>query len=453
MSEPRITFAVGRPRLEMLRVDPDNPMNLTLPAQGPTGKQGLQGVQGPPGIQGQQGAVGLRGAPGDTTQMTLKASAQAATLTGTLTETALATIKVPARAMGTDGRIRVTALWSMPNSANNKTFRVRFGGMSGTAFHQETYGSGVQSSRVVIEIANRGAVNAQVGGPAGYAGVGTNSGAPILSAVNTDADVDVCLTAQLANTGETVKLESYLVELMMPPSQAQVGLYFGGDGILIHPTTFEIKVDRNTVPPKDSPVFDGTPTAPTPVASDNSLKLATTAFVQGLIAGLSTLYLTKDPVAARAALGLGNLALLNVVTWGQIDATLIAAVADYRSGADQKFLTSKAVYDAQAYVPLTDAATIAIDLNAGINFTVTLSTNRMLGFPTSLKIGQSGFIDIVQPAAGGKLLDFAAGYTFDTGTKPVLDTVANRTTSLYYHVRSGGEVRIGMAFVGVRATP
>jgi hypothetical protein len=39
--------------------------------------------------------------------------------------------------------------------------------------------------------------------------------------------------------------------------------------------------------PKDSPEFTGTPTAPTPDAADDSTKLATTAFVQGLITALT----------------------------------------------------------------------------------------------------------------------------------------------------------------------
>lgn len=453
MSAPRVTFAVGKPRMELVRVNDKAPQLLTLPAQGPSGQPGRQGVVGPPGPQGLTGPQGVRGAPGDTTEMTLKASAVSASLTGTVTETALATIKVPAKVMGKDGRIRVSALWSMPNSANNKTFRVRFGGMTGTAFHQETYASGVQSSRVVIEISNRGSASSQVGGAAGYPGVGTNSGVPIVSAVNTDLDVDVCLTAQLANSGETVKLESYLVELMMPPSQAQVGLYFGGDGILINPATFEIKVDRSTVPPVNSPAFAGTPTAPTPAGGTSSDVIATTAFVQGLIAGLSSLYLTSNPAAARAALGLGALALLNTVTWGQIDAAMRAIVSDYWSGADQKALTPKVVYDAQVYVALTDAVTIAVNLGAGINFAVTITANRTLGFPTGLKVGQSGYIDVTQPGGGSMTLDFAAGYTFDQGAKPALDPGGGRTTALYYHVRSTSEVRIGIAFKGVRATP
>lgn len=37
----------------------------------------------------------------------------------------------------------------------------------------------------------------------------------------------------------------------------------------------------------DSPAFTGTPTAPTPTASDNSMKVATTAFVKTAVAGVT----------------------------------------------------------------------------------------------------------------------------------------------------------------------
>ena len=66
------------------------------------------------------------------------------------------------------------------------------------------------------------------------------------------------------------------------------------------------------------------------------------------------------------------------------------------------FITPKIVYDAQAYQSLAYGATIAVDLSAGINFTVSLTANAILGFPSNLKVGQSGFIDVVQPVAGDK---------------------------------------------------
>lgn len=130
----------------------------------------------------------------------------------------------------------------------------------------------------------------------------------------------------------------------------------------------------------------------------------------------------------------------------------LATVAQYRTATASVALATDIVFSAAAYITLTDAATILVDASTGFNFTVTLTTSRTLGFPSNLtgKIGQSGFIDIVQPGGGGCSLSFAAGYTFDRGTVPSLDTGASRVTSLYYHVRSTGEVRIGTAFLGVR---
>ena len=43
-----------------------------------------------------------------------------------------------------------------------------------------------------------------------------------------------------------------------------------------------VSVDLSTLAPKESPAFTGTPTAPTPETSDNSTKMATTAFVKSL---------------------------------------------------------------------------------------------------------------------------------------------------------------------------
>jgi hypothetical protein len=260
------------------------------------------------------------------------------------------------------------------------------------------------------------------------------------------------MTAQLANAGDTITLEAYEVELLTSPQAAPTGLYYPGDGIKIDPD-YKIYVDRSTVPPVLSPVFSGNPQAPTQSPGDNTSKIATTAFVQGLIAGLSTVYLTKDPVAARAQLGLGALALLNLITWAQTDATLRAAVADYRSGADQKFVTPMTAFSAQAYVPLVDAANIVLDLNTGFNFSVTITTNRTLNFPINPKVGQNGFIDVTQPSTGSKRLDFQTGYTYDQGVQPQIDSTPSATTSLFYHVRSATEVRIGIAFQGVRALP
>src|SRR5213079_2421852 len=72
-------------------------------------------LRGASGFGFSGGGIGLKAAG------VLAQSAVAASVTGTLTETVLATIAIPAGAMGVNGAIRVTALWSYTNSADTKT--------------------------------------------------------------------------------------------------------------------------------------------------------------------------------------------------------------------------------------------------------------------------------------------------------------------------------------------
>jgi hypothetical protein len=451
-ADGRFTIAVGAPRLTLIRNADDAPQVITLPVQGPSGIPGGQGPKGDIGNQGDPGPRGERGATGDTTVKIVASANLQSSHTGNTNEFVLATVPVPARAMGLNGRLRIIALWSATNSANSKTVRIRFGGVSGTIYHEHALPNQAVS-KSMTEIQNRNSASSQLGKPKTMDAFGDSTAALVTSVIDTDAAAtDICFTGQLTSGGETVSLEAYIVELLLPLQQAEVGLYFAGDGIDIS-DVFEVTVDRATVPPVASPAFTGNPTAPTQTSGNNSTRLATTAFVQTLIAALSTVYTTYNPSAARTHLGLGGLSLLDLITWSQVDASLVATAAEYRSATDHKLIDPKIAFDAHAYVTLTDAASIAVDLATGFNFAVTITLNRELGFPTNPKVGQNGFIDVKQPGGGGKSLSYAAGYVFDGGVTPVVDAVANRVTSLYYHVRSLTEVRIGLAFRGVRASP
>jgi hypothetical protein len=140
----------------------------------------------------------------------LAASAAPVSHTGDALETALATIAIPAGAMGPNGQLRVTTQWSYTNSANNKTLRVRFGGTSGTSYLAQT-STATASAVFQNRMANRGAANSQVGNS--NTAFGASAAAIVTSAVDTDAAVNLVLAAQLANAGENVTLESYLIEL------------------------------------------------------------------------------------------------------------------------------------------------------------------------------------------------------------------------------------------------
>lgn len=66
--------------------------------------------------------------------------------------------------------------------------------------------------------------------------------------------------------------------------------------------------DLQSYAPLNSPAFTGVPSAPTPVAADNTTRLATTAFVQGKISGgsyapIASPVFTGDPTAPTPPLG------------------------------------------------------------------------------------------------------------------------------------------------------
>jgi len=143
----------------------------------------------------------------------LAQSAVAASVTGTLTETVLATIPIPAGAMGVNGMLRVTALWSYTNSANTKTARYRLSGQS-LGFVAVTTSS---SSKTQAEIANRGALNSQVSGVGALVLPFTNSASAVQTfAIDMSVSQNITLTGLLTNVGETITLESYTVELLNP---------------------------------------------------------------------------------------------------------------------------------------------------------------------------------------------------------------------------------------------
>jgi len=148
----------------------------------------------------------------------LGASAVAASLTGTLTETTLATVPIAAGVMGLNGILRVTTLWTVTNSANNKTLFVKLGGAGGTGYFSRVVTAVASVSNCTL-IRNRNSQASQIaffngGGASG--GWGDNGSANTTGTINTATAQDLVIRGQLANVGETITLESYLVELITP---------------------------------------------------------------------------------------------------------------------------------------------------------------------------------------------------------------------------------------------
>jgi hypothetical protein len=156
----------------------------------------------------------LRAAGGGATPRLLAASAVAVSVTGTTNETALATVAIPAGAMGLNGGLHVYTTWSMTNSANAKTPRVRLGGIAGTAFMAVGFTTAATFTDF-RRIRNRNSASSQVASAASAssAAFGATSTSVTTGAVDTSVSQDLVISGLLASAAETLTLESYEVWL------------------------------------------------------------------------------------------------------------------------------------------------------------------------------------------------------------------------------------------------
>lgn len=149
----------------------------------------------------------------------LGASAVAVSGGADTNENILATITIPAGAMGLNGILRVWHSWTVTNSANNKILRVRLGGIGGTQMASATLTTSA-TAVCLTHIANRGAANSQISPPnasSTFLGlVAASSSALQTASIDTSAATTLVLTGAKASAGETLTLESYLVELILP---------------------------------------------------------------------------------------------------------------------------------------------------------------------------------------------------------------------------------------------
>jgi len=144
----------------------------------------------------------------------LGSSGVAVPLTGSTSETQLALVNVAAGAMGLNGALRITTLWSVNNDADAKTGRIRFGGISGTQIMALNMAS-TATYQLMHIVRNRGAANSQVFQVVtATSNFTSSSGAVGTASVNSAISQDLVISGQLASGTDTITLEAYTVELI-----------------------------------------------------------------------------------------------------------------------------------------------------------------------------------------------------------------------------------------------
>tara|TARA_B100001939_G_scaffold194618_1_gene167364 strand:+ start:1458 stop:2123 length:666 start_codon:yes stop_codon:yes gene_type:complete len=169
------------------------------------------------------------------------------------------------------------------------------------------------------------------------------------------------------------------------------------------------QVDTSTLATLASPTFTGTPAAPTAAAGTNTTQIATTAYVQA------------EPFA--------------------------------KTNVAQSFTKGQR----GTPVALTDAASVAVDLSLGNNFTLlctsSVGATRALANPTNAVAGQTGLITVTQSSGGGNALTFSSNYKFAGGSAeaPSLTTgTGSAVDVLPYSVKSATEIIIGKPLSDVK---
>jgi hypothetical protein len=112
--------------------------------------------------------------------------------------------------IGPNGSVLIEAMFSHTPNANAKTPGMKFGG---TLVNGQAVTANTAASRFGTIIHNRNAQNSQVTWPAALLGpyfAGTSVG-PLTMAIDTSADVNITITAQLGNAADTISLEMYRV--------------------------------------------------------------------------------------------------------------------------------------------------------------------------------------------------------------------------------------------------
>ena len=139
------------------------------------------------------------------------ANAAGSSLTGTVAETQSAAVTIPANTLGATGCLRVTGIMTGTGTAGTKSVRVKFGGTTCYAVANASTVLSHSFSFVIFNKTTATQVALAVGAAVGYGASNTTS---VTGSIDTTADVTLQFTSQLGNSGDTMVLDRYLVEVI-----------------------------------------------------------------------------------------------------------------------------------------------------------------------------------------------------------------------------------------------
>jgi hypothetical protein len=161
----------------------------------------------------------MSGCAGLPASRVLAASAVAVSHTGDTVETVLATVAIPAGLMGLNGILRARSFWTMPSNTNAKTYRHRLGGLAGTIIGAtEATTAGYTPGSLWSETMNRNSASSQFSFNIGSRNADAiwRGQSHITAAVNTAVAQDFVFTGQLGVGSDTITLQGYMIELVLP---------------------------------------------------------------------------------------------------------------------------------------------------------------------------------------------------------------------------------------------
>jgi hypothetical protein len=134
--------------------------------------------------------------------------------TGNTDETVLKTIAIAANAIGSNGVLRLTVAGAITSSGNNKTLRVRLGGIGGSTLASAVW---TTNATFVLQLIVQARNSASAQHSYGWVNRGTDGIQTVLTptatSVDTTAALDLVITGQLASSGESIGVDDYSLEI------------------------------------------------------------------------------------------------------------------------------------------------------------------------------------------------------------------------------------------------